>query len=195
MVQDNTLSDIEIRPVTADQHDALMRFFDLVAYADNPAWAKCYCMFPLVRAYEERTKEQNRASRSALVRSGAANGLVAYRLGRVVGWCHPAPTTELANVPDASPERGAIVCFVVAPDQRRQGIATALLGHALGYLKERGCTEVDAAPLTESSEGAASPNANYHGPLPMYLRAGFTVVGPLGRDQVLVRRSLRDRDI
>ena len=190
MVQESASTDIEIRPVTADQHDALMRFFDLVAYADNPAWAKCYCMFPLVRDYEERTKEQNRGARSTLVRSGAANGLVAYRLGRVVGWCHPAPTTELANIPDPSPERGAIVCFVVAPDQRRQGIATALLGHALTYLKERGCTEVDAAPLSESAEVAASPNANYHGPLSMYLRAGFTIVGPLGTGQVLVRRVL-----
>ena len=35
---------------------------------------------------------------------------------------------------------GAIVCFVVAPDARRQGIATALLGAAVEHLRERGMT-------------------------------------------------------
>jgi ribosomal protein S18 acetylase RimI-like enzyme len=187
---DGVAGEVEIRPITPDQHDAVMHFFDLVAYADNPSWAKCYCMFPLLRDYQERTRDENRAARSALIRAGRANGLVAYRLGRVVGWCHPAPTTELVLIPDPKPDRGAIVCFVVAPDQRRQGIATALLERALGYLKERGCREVEAAPLAGSAGDAESPNANYHGPLAMYLSAGFTVVRPLGPSQVLVRRSL-----
>lgn len=183
-------SEVQVRPVTPDQHDALLRFFDLVAYADNPSWAKCYCMFPLRRDYDSSTKEENRAARSALVKSGKANGLVAYRLGRVVGWCHPAPTTELANIPDAAPERGAIVCFVVAPDQRRQGVATLLLDHALEYLRKRGCREVEGAPLSPTAAGATSANANYHGPLEMYLRAGFVIDRELGTGQVLVRRSL-----
>lgn len=182
--------EIQIRPLTPDQHDAVMHFFDLVAYADNPSWAKCYCMFPLLRDYQERTREQNRAARSELVRSGGANGLVAYRLGRVVGWCHPAPSTEIVVMPDRKPDVGAIVCFVVAPDQRRQGIATALLERAIEHLKDRGCREVQAAPLTPTADDATSPAANYHGPLEMYLRAGFTVERTLRPGQVLVRRSL-----
>jgi GNAT superfamily N-acetyltransferase len=183
------MTDVTVRPITPDQHDAIMRFFDLVAYADNPSWSKCYCIFPLRRDYEERTREQNRAERSALVRSARANGLVAYRLGRVVGWCHAAPTTEIPVLPGPRPDLGAIVCFVVAPDQRRQGIATALLEHALTYLRERGCREVEAAPLAPADDDATSPASNYHGPLAMYLHAGFTVARELGR-QVLVRRAL-----
>ena len=181
--------EIEIRPLTPDQHDAVMHFFDLVAYADNPSWAKCYCMFPLLRDYQQRTREQNRAARSELVRSGGANGLVAYRLGRVVGWCHPALSTEVVVMPP-EPGVGAIVCFVVAPDQRRHGIATALLERAIEHLKERGCREIQAAPLTATADDATSPAANYHGPLEMYLRAGFSVEKALGPRQVLVRRSL-----
>lgn len=182
--------DIDIRPLTPDQHDAVMHFFDLVAYADNPSWARCYCMFPLQRDHQERTRDQNRAARSALIHGGEANGLVAYRLGRVVGWCHAAPTTEVITVPDPKPEVGAIVCFVVAPDQRRQGIATALLARALEHLRERGCTEVVAAPLAASADDAGSPAANYHGPIEMYLRAGFAVLTEIGPGQVLVRRTL-----
>lgn len=182
-------SDIEIRPVTPDQHDDVMHFFDLVAYADNPNWSRCYCMFPLLRDYQEKTREQNREARSTLLRSGVANGLVAYRLGRVVGWCHAAPSTEVVVMPP-SPEVGAIVCFVVAPDQRRQGIASALLERALAHLRDRGCREVEAAPLKATTGDATSPAANYHGPLEMYVRAGFTVARELGPGQVLVRRSL-----
>ena len=79
------MSDVSIRPVSPDQHDAVMHYFDMVAYADNPNWSRCFCMERLVDDYPSRTKEQNRASRSELLRSAKANGLVAYRLGRVVG--------------------------------------------------------------------------------------------------------------
>src|SRR5438105_14706060 len=128
--------DLDVRPVSSDQHDAVLRYFDLVAYADNPAWSSCYCMERLAPDFQERTKDQNRASRSELMRSARANGLVAYRLGRVVGWWHAAPKSELKSVPgEVASDVGAIVCFVVAPDQRRQGIATQLLDSAIEQLQ------------------------------------------------------------
>src|SRR5882762_3771310 len=133
------MSEVAIRPVSPDQHDAVMHYFDMVAYADNPNWSRCFCMEKLVDDYEHRTKEQNRAARSELMRSAKANGLVAYRLGRVVGWCHAAPKAELKSVPGGrAADVGAIVCFVVAPDQRRQGIATQLLEAAIDHLRSRG---------------------------------------------------------
>jgi ribosomal protein S18 acetylase RimI-like enzyme len=180
--------DLDIRPVTPDQHDPVLRYFDLVAYADNPAWSSCYCMERLAADFDHRTKDQNRASRSDLIRSGKANGLVAYRLGRVVGWCHAAPKAELLNIP-TGPERdvGAIVCFVVAPDARRQGIATALLEAALEHLRERGLRAVEAYPL--SDDAAATAQSLYAGPKAMYLRAGFEVVRENDRFSV-VRTSL-----
>jgi len=184
-----TSVDLDVRPVTPDQHDAVLRYFDLVAYADNPAWSRCYCMERLAPDYGERTKDQNRASRSELIRSARANGLVAYRVGRVVGWCHAAPKRDLLNVPAGSDDDtvGAVVCFVVAPDSRRQGIATALLSAALEHLRERGMRSVEAYPLT--SEAEATPQALYVGPRAMYLRAGFE----LGREFAnftLVQRTL-----
>lgn len=138
--------------------------------------------------FDERTKEQNRGSRSDLLRSGKANGLVAYRLGRVVGWCHAAPKAELLNIP-TGPERevGAIVCFVVAPDARRQGIATALLDAALTQLRERGMRAVEAYPRTADADATAQ--SLYPGPMAMYRRAGFEVVRE-NDGFTIVRRSL-----
>lgn len=59
--------DLDIRPLTPDQHDAVLRYFDLVAYADHPAWSNCYCMERLAADFPTRTKEQNRATRSELL--------------------------------------------------------------------------------------------------------------------------------
>jgi GNAT superfamily N-acetyltransferase len=181
--------DLDIRPVSPDQHDAVLRYFDLVAYADNPAWSKCYCMERITPNFEDRTKDENRASRSELIHSAKANGLVAYRLGRVVGWCHAAPKAELLDVPAGS-ERdvGAVVCFVVAPDARREGIATALLAAAVEHLRARGMTAVEAYP--RAGDANATPQALYIGPMAMYVRAGFEPVRETA-DFTLMRKSLR----
>lgn len=176
-----------------------MHFFDVIAFADNPHWAKCFCTWALSKtgdAYEARTKQENRALRSTAVRSGSANGLVAYRLGRVVGWCHAAPKPELpilaswdpANAEDRT--TGAVVCFMVAPDARRQGVAAALLDAAMDYLKRRGMAAVEGYPPLQSSDDPLLwPRRNYQGPLSMYQAAGFREVSR-NAWVVTVRRNL-----
>ena len=183
------MSDLTIRRVSPDQHDAVMHYFDLVAYADNPNWARCFCMERLVEDYEQRTREENRAARSALIRSAKANGLVAYRLGRVVGWCHAAPKSELLAVPgEPDPGVGAIVCFVVAPDQRRQGIATRLLDAAIDHLRTRGIRTAEAYPWRGQVDAARWVWTQYVGPLSMYLKAGFAIAEE-HEDFCIVRRE------
>jgi len=184
------VSDITVRPVSPEQHEAVMHYFDMVAYADNPNWSRCFCMERLVENYESSTKQQNRARRSELILSAKANGLVAYRLGRVVGWCHAAPKTELRNVAGTKdPQVGAIVCFVVAPDQRRQGVATTLLEAALEHLKMRGMKAVEAYPVLGEIDLKRWSQINYAGPLSMYVKAGFDVVEKTD-DSAVVRRTL-----
>ena len=170
------MADVTVRPVSPDQHDAVMHYFDLVAYADNPNWSKCYCAERLVEDYDSRTKEQNRAFRSQLIQSAKANGLVAYRLGRVVGWCHAAPKTELLHIEGASDGAvGAIVCFVIAPDQRRQGVATTLLEAAVEHLRKRGMRAAEAYPRLGEIDPSHWAQAMYVGPLSMYVKAGFAI--------------------
>jgi len=184
------VSDITVRAISPDQHDAVLHYFDMVAYADNPRWSRCFCMERLVENYDSRTKEQNRAERSELIRSAKANGLVAYRLGRVVGWCHAAPKSELLNVEgEKDPKVGAIVCFVVAPDQRRQGVATTLLDAALEHLRKRGMTTAEAYPFLGEIDPARWAQSNYVGPLSMYVKAGFQVAEKQG-DNAVVRMRL-----
>lgn len=168
---------LSIRRVGPDIRDEVLRYFDLVAYADNPAWSDCFCMERLDPDFPQRTRAENRASRSALLRSANANGLIALRLGRVVGWCHAAPKSELVRIEgERDAELGAIVCFVVAPDMRRQGIATALLRSAIEHLRARGMRAAEAYPYTGEVSPGRWAYVNYRGPLAMYLEAGFEIV-------------------
>ena len=193
------MADFDIKTVKPALHDDVMRFFDFSAYADNPHWASCYDTWPLAASgdvHGSHTKEQNRATRSEVIKSGRGNGLIAYRLGRVVGWCHAAPKSEipiLAETDSAAATQtdvGAIVCFVVAPDARRQGVATALLDGALAHLRERGMSAVEAyPPLVSPDDPQKWPQTNYHGPLSMYLKAGFAEVSR-NDWSVTVRRDL-----
>lgn len=67
-------------------------------------------------------------------------------------------------------------------DQRRQGVATALLDAAVEHLRTRGMTAAEAYPILGEVDPANWPQVNYVGPLSMYVKAGFDLVrlpGPL----------------
>ena len=79
----------------------------------------------------------------------------------------------------------AIVCYVIAPRYRGQGIARRLLDGAVDAMRERGFRWLDAYPPKAAPTAAAS----YHGRLSMYLDAGFEQVREAGR-YVVVRKAL-----
>jgi ribosomal protein S18 acetylase RimI-like enzyme len=71
-------------------------------------------------------------------------------------------------------DAAAIVCFVIAPARRRSGIARALLTGGLAALAARGFKVVDAFPFKSGDSVAAADH--YHGPLALYVDAGFTIL-------------------
>ncbi len=189
--------DIDVRALTPDLLADYLAYFDHTAFTDNPEWAGCYCYFylrdPQREDWNTRSGEQNRASVAALISAGAMQGYLAYVDGAVAGWCHAAPRSFFpifandADLGDTDPgTTGAIVCFNVAPGRRRQGIASALLDAAVRGLTDRGMALAEAYP---GKGGATTDAGHYHGPLEMYLRAGFAVVREL-ESCFVVRKSL-----
>ena len=185
---------IEIHPVSAERLSDFLAFFDGEAFADNPRWGFCYCQFAYVDhskvEWKQRTIEQNRQAACQRIGDGAMRGYLAYRQGKVIGWSNAAPRTMLdsfADEPDPEAANiGQITCFVVAKGHRNTGVAKALLQAA--------CDGLRAAKLT-IAEATANPNAatdaeNHHGPLGMYLAAGFAVHRTEDDGYVTVRRSL-----
>jgi GNAT superfamily N-acetyltransferase len=101
-------------------------------------------------------------------------GLLAYHAGRPVGWCHVNFKKEVAVYRTGAGDKEAmILCYVIAPDMRRKGLATMLLGEAVEMMKEKGATTIEAYPM----KNPKVMEHNYHGFLEMYLAKGFRIVG------------------
>ncbi|MEX2246121.1 MAG: GNAT family N-acetyltransferase [Dehalococcoidia bacterium] len=189
--------DVVVRPLSPELKDDYLAFFDTDAFPDNPVWAACYCLsyclnLPPGEEFDERPASQNRAERGAMIDRGEASGVLAFDGPRVVGWCHAAPRTAfplLDKTPGfeaEDPERtGAIVCFVIAPPYRGQGLARKLLDGACDMLRDREFARVEAYPPKNPTGDPSS----YHGRLSMYVDAGFEHVRDAGRFTV-VRKTL-----
>ena len=94
---------------------------------------------------------------------------------------------EETSLPCEAFEAAVIVCFVVAPQKRRQGIARALLTAVLASFTARGLKLIDAFPFKSGASNLAADH--YHGSLPLFLDHGFSV---LREDEMLtvVRKML-----
>lgn len=181
---------IALRDVGADRISDIQRFFDAEAFAGNPEWAACYCMFHHLGvespAWSLRGFEQNRAEMTDRICAGTTTGVLAYVDGEVAGWCNATVRTEFPDHLDSggAPDEqvGSIVCFLVSPPYRGHGVAKALLDGACEMLAKRGMTVVEGYPRAE----VASPQAAYRGTRELFAAAGFEMVG----DGPAMRRSL-----
>jgi ribosomal protein S18 acetylase RimI-like enzyme len=187
-------STLTIQPLTPERWPDLQAYFEGPAFADNPRWRSCYCQFLYVDhrkvIWAERSAEENRAQACERACNGGMQGYLAYREGAVVGWCNAAPRQLMdgfADEPDPNADRlGQITCFVVAKDQRRSGVATALLAAACAGLKAQGLKWAEACPKLDAADDAS----HHYGPLSLYEKAGFQVIRPSDHGYVIVRKAL-----
>lgn len=168
------IGSLEVHRVTGDRVDDLLNFFDRDGFAGNPGWASCYCVFyhqddPELNAH--RAWKQNRAQIEQRLRDGTTVGFLAYADGRPAGWCNASPRSAypIRRKGQGDDEVGVVACFVIAPAYRRHGVARALLEAAVENFKKSGMKRVEAHPVL----GTDADAPNYHGPLPLYIEAGF----------------------
>lgn len=168
---------IEVRELSPALLADYLAFFDHDAFVDNPRWASCYCYFNhaphTAEKWSTRTAEANRADAADLIGRGAMRGWLAYCGGRAVGWCNANLKSAYTTLDSGDGTVGAIVCFIVAKPFRGRGAARALLQAACQGLVRLGVEWVEAYPRREAKDEAS----NYHGPLGMYLTAGFEIAG------------------
>jgi GNAT superfamily N-acetyltransferase len=171
---------VTIRKLSPQLLPDFLTFFDGPAFADNPDWSSCYCCFhhvPDSKEWETRTEEQNRGLAIELIRAGQFHGFLAYKSDQPVGWCKAAARLQIPALAqwsdlaiDDADRVGSIVCFVVEKSHRRQGVATKLLDAACEAFSRAGLKIAEAYPRITAFDDAN----NYHGPLQMYLRNGFS---------------------
>lgn len=195
---ENQPINLVVEPLTENLLDDFLLFFDTVAFTDNPEWAGCYCHFYHAscsdRAWEKRSKEDNRNGSMQLILSGAMRGYLAYLDGKPAGWCNVNRKTAypklMASRRIADPAFdsliASIVCFVVAPSCRDLGVARRLLQRVCADYSRKELAYLEAYPR----KGKTSPARNYHGSLSMYLKEGFTVIKEL-KEYCIVRKAIR----
>jgi ribosomal protein S18 acetylase RimI-like enzyme len=191
-----TEKQIEIRQLTPELLPDWLSFFDNEAFLDNPDWASCYCQFYHAdhdeKDWGDRTGSENREASIRLIQRGRLRGHLAYLEGKVVGWCQSCPRTWVPIL-DANPDLrsddaervGSVLCFLVAPGFRGSGVAQALLDAACEGLSGVGMEVAEGYPRSSAKSDAS----NYHGPLSMYLSAGFGRYREF-KDYLVVRRQL-----
>jgi len=195
------MAGIEVVELTPDRADDYAALFD-AAFPDNPDWAGCYCGY-----YDDTSGQpwrpdlegaRNRAARLARIRDGRAAGLLAYADDRPVGWCNVAPRRRIPNlrrfaaaVESDADDPAVVMCFVIAPDRRGQGVARSLLQGAILAAGRWASPWIEAYPSAPEtgSDGLAWTAASYKGPLSLYLKAGFTVAREMG-PWLVVRRPV-----
>ena len=185
--------DITIRRLTPELLEDYLAFFDGPAFADNPGWADCYCLFPYAdgddEAFEARPGAANRADISEAIRAGRAEGYLAYAAGRVVGWLNAGPRgryPQLARLAGDNARTGATTCFTIDPGWRRRGVAKRLLAAAIEGLREDGMTQLQAGPETEPRDDAH----RYRGTIGLYESAGYERVARLPGGKTLMEKQL-----
>ena len=167
--------------------------------------SRCWCRFFALTGsrWDASTPEQRKGQLRARFDDGEpAPGVLAFRGGAPVGWCAVEPRdcyprvlrskvltgagAEVARDP-ADGTVWSVTCFVVAPGQRRSGVARALLAAAVGHAFGHGASVVEGYPVDPRQRPKAGPSDLYHGTLGLFLAAGFKVVSDAVPGRAVVR--------
>ena len=167
-------------------HPVTERRFDDFADVINPhrRATHCWCLSHRLRVKE--IDELGSGSREDAARALAAGrssfGVVTYRDGVPVGWCHVAPRAEISRLVRSTLIRPvddvpvwSIICVVVRGGHRKQGVTQHLVEGAVAYAASRGAPAVEAYPV--DPPGRMDTTMAFVGTRSMFERCGFEVVG------------------
>lgn len=194
---------IVIKKLTPELTKDYIDFMEQVAFTDNEEWAGCYCVFyhwndafeKASQLHPEGSICYRRDLSIKFIQEGILQGYLAYVDGKVVGWCNvndkeafeslkKEKRPELWDDTEIDAKVRFVVCFTIAPEMRRKGIATLMLQQICEDAKAEGYHYVEAFP------GMGEINSrSYHGPYPVFEKCGFQLHKSCG-DLAIVRKYL-----
>ena len=185
---------LSIAPLTTDRWSDLEAIFNAKGCSvARGCWCMAYRLSGTCDPPRGMTRAQaNRAGLKALVDAGNPPGLIGYRGKVPVGWVSIGPRETFAKL-RRSPIMKAVndqpvwsvICFVVPPEYRGQGVAQALLRGAVAHAKEHGATLIEAYPVDKAAR--SSDDTMWFGAKSMYDNAGFEEVARRKPHRPIVR--------
>lgn len=187
----------QTHPVTPDRFED---FADVVNRNRNPK--HCWCLshrLPQAEITELGNGDREQAMRR-LCEQENPPGVVSYSDGVPVGWCSIGPRAEITRLVRSTLIRPidevpvwSIICVVVRPGHRRQGVAVRMLQDAVEYASSRGAPAVEAYPV--DPPGRMDLTMAFVGTRSMFEQVGFEVVGTTDAVASRMPRLVMRRDL
>ena len=193
---------IMIKPLTPDLYPVYLDFFDNWAFSDGNPNGPCYCNAPIMDAAGIRQMEnefgddvKGTLRRYAVKQLDEAKifGYFAFDGDTSIGWCNAGNMdayliNDFQFIPDFARQNAcgktmSVVCFIITPEYRGKGVATALLEHIISDAKAKGYAAVEGYANIQKEQ----KYYDYKGPVRLYQRAGF--VEAVRADDIAVMRK------
>lgn len=183
----------EIKPLSPALKEEYLSFFESIEFKEHPHWADCYCYsYHFTGNANEWKREQNRSCVSRMIDEGSMKGYLAYSGDQLVAWCnvnnrlnYQLLTQKYDLVDPGHAKICSIVCFLVHPEFRRQGILQVLLDRIIEDYRALHYEFIEAYP----QGGKLSEEKLYHGPKELFARNGFEKIKEF-EEYTLVRKKL-----
>lgn len=169
----------QIKPLSQALKNDYLYFFDNIRFDENPDRSKCYCYdYHFTGDVDACTREESRSSVIELINDDKLRGYLAFDNGTPIGWCNANNRMNYQRllrdydyVDNPDDKVCSIVCFLVHPDYRRQGIAHQILQKIIDDYSGRDFDFFEAYPkkINFSCEG------NFKGPLELYSKFDFEI--------------------
>lgn len=185
---------INIKPLTREIRDDYLYFFDNIIFQDNPDRAKCYCYdYHFLGDVDSCTREQSRAAVKELIDESKLTGYLVFDDDKPIGWCNANDRSNYQRllrdydyVDNPDDKVCSIVCFLIHPDYRRQGIAHQILENIIEDYSDSDFDYFEAYP----KKAELSCEGNFKGPLRLFEKFDFQIHKAYDNYYV-VRRSIK----
>lgn len=170
-------------------------------FGSNGACGGCWCMSWRRSKGEDWEKVKGPVAKARfmkLVTTSKAHGALAFVDGEPIGWCsfdRRRDYSRLNRAPslkcDDADQVWSVPCFFVHKDYRGEGVATALLEHALRTMKRLGAKIIEGYPVNAYKYGKKIPRAfAWTGTRSMFRNAGFTAADNRSGGKQRVRKKI-----
>lgn len=193
------LPKIVVRPIGPEDWSLIENLF-----GPRGACGGCWCMTWRVpkggKTWTERTGEQNRRDFQRLVKSGRAQGCLAFVDDEAVGWCSIGPRADFPRIErtkafatEWDESTWSVTCFFILPAWRGIGVATALLKGATKLAKSLGARELQGYPVKlTQGPGVKMPGAFAWTGIPsIFERQKFVQITLPGETRSVYRKKFR----